>query len=184
MQVLSDLPTMETHRLRLSPLTSNDAAALQKITNDPVITHAVHFLPNPFTLEDAAALIISKGDARDCFVGAWDRENLTLVGVIGAHLHGDDEIEIGYWFKSSLHGLGFGSEGARAVIAMLREAFPTRQIIAECRFGNVASWRLLEKLGFRPDGKAGRRPGRQRLILKQSLASFGDRSQLGSRTSG
>jgi RimJ/RimL family protein N-acetyltransferase len=165
-RTLFDLPPMTTERLRLAPLTAHDAAALQEMTNDPVITHAVHFLPNPFTLEEAAALIIAKKDGRDCFIGAWRCEDIALVGVIGAHLHGDDEIEIGYWIKSSLHGLGFGSEAARAIIAMLREMFPTRQIMAECRVENLASWRLLEKLNFRSSGEAGRRPGRRRLILQ------------------
>ncbi len=172
MRTLSDFPTMETQRLRLAPLTANDAAALQEITNDPVITNAVHFLPNLFTLEDSAALIISKKDGRDRFLGAWDRDDLMLVGVIGTHLHGDDEIEIGYWIRSSLHGLGFGSEATKAVIAILRETFPTRHITAECRIENIASWRLLEKLGFRSNGEVGRRPGRQRLILKTASRSI------------
>ncbi|MCI4680417.1 GNAT family N-acetyltransferase [Rhodoblastus acidophilus] len=168
---LSNFPTIETQRLRLTPLTCDDATALQEITNDPVITNAVHFLANPFTSDDAAALIIGEKDDRDCFIGAWDRDDLVLVGVIGTHLHGENEIEIGYWIKSSLHGLGFGSEAAMAVIAMLRGTFPTRHITAECRVENIASWRLLEKLGFRPSGEAGRRPGRQRLILYLDLAA-------------
>jgi RimJ/RimL family protein N-acetyltransferase len=163
---LSNLPITETQRLRLVPLSPDDAAALQEITNDPAITDVIHFLPNPFTLEDATDLILGEKDGRDCLIGAWGREGIALIGVVGAHLHGDHEIEIGYWIKSSLHGLGFGTEAVKGVLKILRVAFPRRQLIAECRIENVSSWRLLEKLGFRSSGEAGLRPGRQRLVLR------------------
>ncbi len=160
---LADLPALVTARLELAPLDLADAPAFQALTDDPVITGAVHFLASPFTLADAEALIRQRAGGRDCFIGAWHREDGDLAGTVGTHLRGDDAIEIGYWIAPARHGQGYGGEAAGAVIAMLRRCFPGRRIIAECRRENEASWRLLEKLGFRPTGDAGVRPGRRLL---------------------
>jgi RimJ/RimL family protein N-acetyltransferase len=146
----------------LAPLQLGDAAALRDLTDDPTIAGAIDFLPLPFTQAAAEALIRGIG-ARDCFVGA--RHEARLIGVVGAHLEGDDRVEIGYWIGRDWRGQGFATEAAGAVVAQLRRDFPARRIIAECRPDNDASWRVLEKLGFRATGAAGARPGRRQLAL-------------------
>jgi RimJ/RimL family protein N-acetyltransferase len=50
---------------------------------------------------------------------------------------------------------------------VLKGAYPERRIFAECRPENVASWRLLEKVGFRASGADGVRSGRKRLVFAQ-----------------
>ena len=160
---LADLPALVTARLELAPLRIADAPAFQALTDDSAITGAVHFLASPFTLADAEALIRQREQGRDCFIGAWHREDGDLVGTVGTHLRGGDAIEIGYWIASARHGRGYGGEAAGAVIEMLRRGFPARRILAECRRENAASWRLLERLGFRATGDAGIRPGRELL---------------------
>jgi RimJ/RimL family protein N-acetyltransferase len=167
---LGALPPIQTGRLALRVLVRDDAAALQELTDDPAITAVIHFLPKPFTRVDAERLILGDGYGRDVFLGAWSRD-AQLVAVVGCHLHGVDEIEIGYWVRASLHGRGLATEAVNAVIAMLRRAFPACRIMAECRRANIASWGLLEKLGFRAAGQAGMRPGRQRLILSDAVFS-------------
>jgi len=161
--MLADLPAIETARLRLASLRLADAAALSAITDDPAITGRIDFITSPFTPDDAAALIRGQGDGRDCFVGLW--HGTELVGVVGAHLAGADAIEIGYWIAAARHGRGYATEAAAALVALLRARFPRRRIFAECRRDNRASWRVLEKLGFRPTGVPGARPGRERLAL-------------------
>jgi RimJ/RimL family protein N-acetyltransferase len=75
-------------------------------------------------------------------------------------------MEIGYWIGGAFHGRGFATEAALGVITVLRRRFPEREVIAECRPDNKASWWVLEKIGFRPSGEAGQRPGRELLVLK------------------
>lgn len=162
---LDRLPPQETARLRLRPLTRADAADFQGMTDEPSITTVVHFLPSPFTREDAEALLRSAGDGADCFWGIWPRTGGALLGTVGTHLHGENEIEIGYWFAAAARGQGFALEAVQAVTAALKAAFPARRIIAECRPENTASWRLLTRLGFQPTSTAGDRPGRMRLTL-------------------
>ena len=164
---LQTLPQLKTERLRLRPLAPDDAEAFRAMTDEPVITDVIHFLPTPFQLPDARRLIAGEGDGRDCFWGVWLGQGASLIGTVGTHLHGADEIEIGYWFASSAWGRGFGVEAVSALIQALSAAYPARRIIAECRPQNAASWRLLEKIGFQADGHDGFRPGRRRLVLER-----------------
>lgn len=166
---LADLPRIETARLAIAPLQVTDAPALRQLTDDPAITAAVDFLPTPFTLQDAEDLIRSCGRGRDCFLGAWTRDGVpdaasrALAGVVGTHLRGAGTIEIGYWVGGAARGRGFAYEAVSAILDLLGERFPARLIVAECRPTNVASWGLLEKLGFRDTGEEGHRPGRRLL---------------------
>lgn len=168
---LADLPRIGTARLSIAGLGPGDASALRRLTDDPAITEAVDFLPTPFTLRDAEDLIRSGLQARgDRFLGAWTHPDPAamgsegmLVGVVGTHLRGPGAIEIGYWIGGAARGRGFATEAVSAVIGLLGGRFPGRTIFAECRPGNVASWGLLRKLGFRDTGEEGHRPGRRLL---------------------
>jgi RimJ/RimL family protein N-acetyltransferase len=168
-KTLSALPEIQTERLRLAALAIDDAPALQVVTDDPAITGLIDFLHSPFTLSDAQALIAQDGDGRDRFIGVWHRaaddETSRLIGTVGTHLCDPDRIEIGYWIASAMHGRGYGREAVEGVLTLLRQEFPDRRIIAECRRENTASWHLLLRAGFHPTGDAGQRPGRQLLIL-------------------
>ena len=152
----------------MRPLTLDDAEPFRLLTNEPVIIDSIHFLTAPFTLVDAQELIKGDGDGRDCFWGVWKRNDITLIGTVGTHLRGINEVEIGYWLASSSHGHGFGTEAVAAIVDAVKRAYADRRIIAECRPENGASWRLLEKIGFRADGCDGQRADRKRLIYSRS----------------
>jgi RimJ/RimL family protein N-acetyltransferase len=166
---LADLPAIETARLTIAALRPADAPAVRALTDDPAITAAVDFLPTPFTLQDAEDLIRSGARGRDCFLGAWTRDGApdsagrALVGVFGTHLRGAGTIEIGYWVGGAARGRGYAYEAVSAILGLLGGRFPARVVVAECRPANVASWGLLEKLGFRDTGEEGHRPGRRLL---------------------
>ncbi len=153
---------IETVRLVLRPLAGGDAEALRALTDDPAVIGSVSFLREPFTFDDAEALIALNGNGRDLFRGIWRREDGGLAGVVGAHERGG-EIEIGYWIGTRFKGQGYASEAARAVLDRVGAERPDAMVVAECRRDNFASWRVLEKLGFRATGGPGARPGRLRL---------------------
>ncbi len=157
---MTNFPRYETRRLRIEPLKAEHAEALQALTDDPAITGPIHFLSSPFTLSDAEALI-GTNDDHNC--GVW--QDGKLIGVVGAHAHRDDGTEIGYWIGTRFQGQGYATEAVSSVIDHLRRTHPERRITAECRPGNLASWRLLHKLGFLPTGGQGKRPGRALLVL-------------------
>ncbi|HEY6335300.1 MAG TPA: GNAT family N-acetyltransferase [Alphaproteobacteria bacterium] len=165
MRNLASLQDLATARLDLRPLRLADAAALRDLSDDPAILSAIPFLSTPFTLSNAEDLIRRGENGRDCFLGGSTREPHCLVCVVGAHLRGAGEIEIGYWVGTQYQGKGYASEAGRAVVSALRREFPAMRIVAECRPENAASWRVLEKLGFGPTGRAGTREGRELLAL-------------------
>ncbi len=172
---LVDLPAIESARLSIVALRPEDAQDLRRLTDDPAITAAVDFLPTPFTLRDAEDMIRSGARGQDRFLGAWThgagasdgggpaQAARELVGVVGTHLRGAGVIEIGYWIGGAARGRGFAFEAVSAIIGLLARRFPGRTIVAECRPANVASWNLLQKLGFRDTGEEGHRPGRRLL---------------------
>jgi RimJ/RimL family protein N-acetyltransferase len=162
---LSSLPPIATARLLLRPCGFGDAEQLRAMTDEPSITSAVDFLPSRFELHDAERLIAGDGDGHDCFWGVWPNGGGDMIGTVGTHLRGTDAIEIGYWFAAKMRGRGIAAEAVTAVLAALGSAYPGRLVFAECRLDNVASCRLLEKVGFRADGSDGLRPGRKRLVL-------------------
>jgi RimJ/RimL family protein N-acetyltransferase len=157
---LRTLPAIETARLRLRPLGGDDAEALAAISGDPLILEAIYFLPDPFGPEQARALILARGDGRDCFVGVWSKASGELMGVLGVHLQGEERIEIGYWLGVAFHGRGYTTEAGEAMIAHLADAAPARRVVAHALPTNLRSLRVLEKLGFRPSEGPPSRPER------------------------
>lgn len=162
---LATLPAVETARLRVDGLVPADAEAVQALTDDPAITGAVDFLPDPFTLDDARRLVGRVKPIKDRFLGIRGKSG-TLVGIVGTHLRGDQAVEIGYWMGGSARGQGLGSEAVAGVVGLLRQRFPHRIIVAECRPENRASVGLLRKVGFRDTGDEGHRPGRRIYVIE------------------
>lgn len=158
-------PTAETPRLLLRPLGQADAPAVHAITDDPVVRAAIERFNPVFTLADTEALLARWNGGDDVMIGAWRKADAALTGVVGLHLRPGDEVEVGYWFGSAFHGQGYAGEAVGAVVRGGRAHLPHRRMFAECLPTNRASWRLLEKTGFRDAGEEAVRPGRKRLVL-------------------
>ena len=82
-----------------------------------------------------------------------EAEGGVLVGGLALH-HFDpmrDTLEIGYWLLRDARGRGFATRSVRAAID---DAFANGiyRIEAHVRVGNAASVRVLERLGFEPEG--------------------------------
>lgn len=155
-----------TARLALRPLGDEDADAVVSVTHHPTVISAVPFIEAPFGTASARDLIAKNAGQQDRFYGIWLGEGRTLVGVIGVHLRDEDAVELGYWLAPEARGQGIASDAASAMAERLSVTFPDRSIIAECRPENAASWRVLEKAGFRDTGRPGTRSGRKLLTWR------------------
>jgi RimJ/RimL family protein N-acetyltransferase len=73
-----------------------------------------------------------------------------IIGDLGTHgpPDGDGCVEIGYSFAPSVRGQGVGTAAVGALVRRLSLAPEVRQITAVTGVDNVASRRLLERLGF------------------------------------
>ncbi len=92
------------------------------------------------------------------------REEFNLVGieirsgqpVIWCGFHsmdwGSHQCETGFWVRKSAQGRGFATESTNALLRYAFEALSMRRVSITHAGGNQASRRVIEKLGFTPEG--------------------------------
>jgi RimJ/RimL family protein N-acetyltransferase len=151
------LPTLESERLRLRSLAAGDAPEVHELYAD---RDAVRFgyAPVMAGLGDAQRVIQETLDlARDQTLfhfGVADRKHDRIIG--HATLFKWDRehrrAEVGYSIRRDLWGRGLGSEAVTTLIAFGFDRLDLRRIEADADPRNIASIRLLEKIGFVREG--------------------------------
>lgn len=92
-------------------------------------------------------------------LGAWFvtlAEDGRVIGDCGTKgwVDADGRVEIGYGLAAPFRGKGYGVEAVRALVGWVRCQPDVRAVVARVEVGNVASRRLLERLGFTLVGEA------------------------------
>lgn len=142
---------LETERLTLRPLTSDDLQALYEVVvSDPEVA----WTRTPGTLEDARRALEHKlAHVRENGFGMLaviDRESGEFLGYAGLQrLEGGKDTEVGYYLGRSAWGRGLGTELAQALVAAGFERLGLDRIVAVVRPDNEASKRVLAKAGLR-----------------------------------
>ena len=105
---------------------------------------------------EASQFIIDMSHAalfpRDRWVqlGIADRSTNILIGDVGIRVSADVETaEIGFTLDVAAQGAGLGTEAVRETIALVFEHAPVARIVAVTDARNLASVRLLERVGMR-----------------------------------
>jgi ribosomal-protein-alanine N-acetyltransferase len=85
------------------------------------------------------------------------RADRLLIGDMGFKGLPDERgtVEIGYGIIPSYRLHGYATEAARVLISWAARQPNVRRIAAECEAGNLASARVLEKVGMQQSGRAG-----------------------------
>lgn len=161
----------KTERLLMEPLQHSDAYRLVMLTNDPLVANGASMLPQPFTLDDARALIALPASGGGCFAALRTLEGGEMIGCAGvfarAPASGDaGDLELGFWLGAPHHGRRYGAEAARAMLERAVSAFPQARIVVECPRENAASWHLLGRLGFEPGLGHGARQNAELLVWR------------------
>ena len=77
----------------------------------------------------------------------------TLIGDVGVGLHDNlMQADLGFTFAPQYRGQGYATEAVRAVLERLFTLQGVRRVSAECDARNLASARLLERVGFTREG--------------------------------
>jgi ribosomal-protein-alanine N-acetyltransferase len=153
----ADLPALETDRLRLRPLTLDDASALFVFTSDPDVARFTSWTPHR-SVDDARAYlttIIKRYDDGDLAPwGVVHRADQGLIGYCGLTEWDRDDAraELVYALARPYWGRGYAAEAARAAIAFGFERLGLNRIEATCEPENVASSRVMEKVGMTFEG--------------------------------
>lgn len=142
-------PSLETERLRLEPLDAVHAQVLHRIYGEPDV--ARYLFSRASSPEEFETLFQRALSFRDTH-GMWavvQRSDDRLLGRVGFFAFGTRERpELAFLLSRSVWGRGLATEACRAAIryALAHRDWP--EIVAVVHPGNLASMRVLEKLGF------------------------------------
>ena len=147
-----------TERLILRPLVLDDAPDLAERRSDPE-TAEFQAWTNPYSLERARALIADVNGHPWATPGEWHQ--LAVVETASGQIVGDTTFflasnghtaEIGYTLHAWARGKGYATEAAAALIDHLVADVGVHRLEASTHPDNLASNRVLERLGFALEG--------------------------------
>lgn len=145
---------LETERLTLRTWSLMDAEEGFRIWSDPEVMRYIGTGQPYADVEQARGLLgrmIAHQDKHGfCYWAVVDKESGELIGSCGMahHLDGGPEIDFGYTLARSRWGQGYATEAAAAALRYALEILRLPEIIASVDSRNLASRRVLEKIGF------------------------------------
>lgn len=179
---MTGLPEIETDRLRLRPVRSDDLDDLHALWADPRVGRWLWDGRSVGKIRARRTLRTALDSAKREGIGLWavcPREGGGLIGFCGfRRVAGGDDVEIVFGIDPSWWKRGLATEAAAAA---LREGFARHgwdRVVAATDPPNLASRRVVEKLGFRFDRRERRGGGDFDVYaLTREMAAFvlGDR---------
>ncbi len=155
------LDTLETDRLILRRRTVGEAAIYRQLWTERDLRVPPHRRIDSDgrpTVADIAARIRAEREESGPGILAVERKGTAdVIGYCGLTTHGNgspDEPELAYELLRAAHGCGYATEAGRAVVTWATGA-GYRRLWAGVWDWNVASRRVLAKLGFREAGRVG-----------------------------
>jgi len=151
-------PTLETQRLRLRPLTPEDAATVARLAGRREIAHTTISIPHPYSEDQARQWIAThtgqSDAAKGILFGVAARDDVQLIGAAGLRDIDAEhsQAELGFWIGVQSWSKGYATEAARRVVRYAFEELQLNRVYAHHMVRNPASGRVLEKLGMKREG--------------------------------
>lgn len=149
---------IETERLILRPLNDADAQSIFDYCSDPEVSKFTTWSPHE-ALEDSKALIAYakknyKRGLPEPFAVTLKSDPQKVVGTVGWFWASEPHknIEIAYALAKHLWGQGLIVEAVRGIVNSALRKHDIHRISSRCLVGNVASARVMEKLGMTYEG--------------------------------
>ncbi|MEM7400114.1 MAG: GNAT family N-acetyltransferase [Pseudomonadota bacterium] len=142
---------IRTRRLSLRPLDHNDVRQMSLLAGDFDVARMTGMIPHPYSETAARAWVDRVGQGEEGVVFAVTRDR-TLIGCSGYMPMDAEHAELGYWIGKPYWGAGFATEAVRAVVAHAFDAHGFEFVRAGHFQDNPSSQRVLDKLGFAPEG--------------------------------
>jgi RimJ/RimL family protein N-acetyltransferase len=146
---------VRTERLTLRRFTPADAVAFAAYRSDPEVARYQSWDP-PLPLAEAQQKVeqFAQDDpaAPGWFQYAVDLDGV-LIGDVGLNL--DENLmqaELGFTLAPAYQGQGYATEAVRGLLDDVFIVRKLHRVSAECDARNTASARLLERVGFKPEG--------------------------------
>ncbi|MEH1843236.1 MAG: GNAT family protein [Nostoc sp.] len=153
---LSSFPQLETERLLLRETTLQDAEAIFAVFSDPRVTQ-FHNLDTFTSIEEAIALIVRRAKRFERGIGIrWGiarKQDNVMIGSCGFTWNPQEQsAEIGYELANTFWRQGIMTEAVHTILQFGFEKMGLRFVVAQVMLDNIASKKLLEKLGFQSQG--------------------------------
>lgn len=146
---------LETQRLLIREIQSTDWKAIHTYTQLPEVTKHTPWGPN--TAADTHAYVKEviaqqqQSSRQDYEFAICLQHEGTLIGGIGIHVH-QTNAEIGYVLNPDHQGKGYVTEAAQAILTYGFEILDVHRIYATCRPANIASEKVMQKIGMTREG--------------------------------
>ena len=149
------VPIFETPRLILRQFTELDAPLILDLNSSEDIVKYVHE-PLLTTFEEAKHIILNIILPQyENKLGRWAmhlKANNEFIGWCGLkYIKESDEIDLGYRIKKQFWGQGYATEAARETLRYGFEILNIQLITGHAHIENIASIRVLEKIGMQFD---------------------------------
>jgi RimJ/RimL family protein N-acetyltransferase len=147
---------LETTRLKLRPLEESDGEAIEEFMSVKGVTDYLLFFSYPLQKDSVKNWLRSVLDASAEFCAYWGithRGEDKVVGIISLTLDNyHHKGEIGFWLAKDRWNRGLMTEATWRVIEYGFETLHLHRIEITHMVENKASRRVVEKLGFQPEG--------------------------------
>lgn len=150
-------PVPRTPRLSFGEMSASDLDDMAELLGDPEVMR--HY-PRPKTREEARGWIRwNERLYENVGFGLWlirlagSGEFVGDCGLTIQHVQGRDEIEVGYHVRRELWCRGLATEGAAACRDYAGDVLGVSRLVAIIHPRNVASQRIAEKIGMRPEAE-------------------------------
>ena len=152
MMEFTQIPEIETHRLKMRGFTPDDLDDLCLIFGDPDVMKYIAGGRTRSREETEQGLLRTIAGFRDRGFGLWALEQKGVGSVIGycglTYLDGTTQIELAYGLAKAYWGDGFATEAARATLKYGFSTLKLERIVAVVYPDNYPSRRVVEKLGM------------------------------------
>jgi [ribosomal protein S5]-alanine N-acetyltransferase len=139
---------IETSRLLVRRFEPDDWKMVHPYTSDPDVMAYVE--EGVLTEAQARAFVTENAGERPRAYAVVRREEHDLIGHALFHPWFSPRThEIGWVFHKTHHGKGYATEAALALLEYGFESLGLHRVISTCQPENVASYRVMEKLGMR-----------------------------------
>ncbi|GAQ19715.1 ribosomal-protein-S5-alanine N-acetyltransferase [Oceanobacillus picturae] len=142
---------INTDRLLIRDFQLEDWESVLKYTSD---SNVMEYIPEGVLSEKGVKDLIREnvGENAEKFPVIFKEENALIGHMVFHKWGGERTYEIGWVFNPQYHNKGLASEAAMAILKYSFEELKIHRIIATCQPQNIASYRVMEKVGMRREG--------------------------------
>ncbi len=155
--LLKSLKKLEGNNLFLRKLRLSDAPIIKELANDKVVTRFTT-LPSPYSLDDAINFIKKSHNSlrkkSDYSFAIVLKEKKELIGIISLMKinYNNKNAELGYWIGRKYWCNGFAKEAVKLMLDFAFKELKLKRVYAFVLTPNIASFKVLEKTGFKKEG--------------------------------